>query len=94
LGNRIQSLVEHHVSRNVRGCATHPDHCLHASGHDTVLPGKGEGKIAMPIQIEGDDDRGHWYSKWANGFRAPEVVRELEEENPTLPEERQYFDGA
>src|SRR5262245_43339931 len=40
------------------------------------------------VEVAGEDEHGPWTSRWDNGYRAPEVVRELEWEEPTLPEER------
>lgn len=38
----------------------------------------------------GEDAYGAWVSKHNNGYRAPEVVYEMECKDPTLPEERLY----
>lgn len=40
------------------------------------------------LPITGEDDQGTWYSKHQDGYRAPEVVRELEWRNPTLSAQR------
>lgn len=36
----------------------------------------------------GTDARGAWFSKHSNGFRAPEVVQDMECGDPTLVHER------
>lgn len=42
--------------------------------------------------ITGVDQHGVWHSKHSNGFRAPEVVHQMEAEDPTQKWERHYLD--
>lgn len=51
-------------------------------------------KVDIPMpefpQIRGDDEHGHWTSKHDNGYRAPEVLMQMESGNPTQRWERKY----
>jgi len=49
---------------------------------------RGNAEALGDVPIEGEDELGRWWSRHHNGYRAPEVVAELEAASPTLVRER------
>ena len=49
---------------------------------------RGSAEALGDVPIEGEDELGRWWSRHHNGYRAPEVVAELEAASPTLVRER------